>query len=68
MRKTQPWFSDLPSIRPSLKLFIDFIDHPQARCADGMAETFQSAVRLTGNFSVKVEKTGFHIFSGSAPG
>src|SRR4030042_1580219 len=40
---------------------IHLVEHPQSAGPDGMAEAFQSAVKLNWEFTVQVEKTVFNV-------
>ena len=44
-----------------VELQIKLIEHSEAGCPDGMAETLQAAVHLAGNFTVPVVKPIHHI-------
>ena len=45
----------LPLTCPAEQLEIVFVDHADARGADGMPEAFEPAVDLTGQFAIRIE-------------
>src|SRR3979490_2602643 len=52
----------------ALHLQVHFIDHPEARGADGMTEALQAAVDLTGYLAVGVVEAVEHVLDGAALG
>ena len=50
-----------------MKLQVHLIQHSQARSPNGMAETFQTAVDLTGDLAVTIEDPIHHIAPGPTP-
>jgi hypothetical protein len=58
---------NLTAFNLSLELLVDFICHANTGGTDRMAETLQSAIRLTREGTVKIEEAGVYIFFSTPP-
>ena len=63
MRQAKFRVIKLALVCPAMQLKIHFIEHPQARCADGMAEAFKAAVNLAGDFTIAIIKSVHTVFN-----